>query len=284
MINLLFPSSVFSPKQVDEDLRTEYDAANNTGLYNIILFNYEQWFHHSKLVITSRNLISGNVIYRGWMMKPGLYESFFKELSSQGLSLFTSPDEYTLMHIFPNIYPSFGSDTAKMIIFPDGEKIDIEKVKKQISRFMIKDYVKSVKGTEFPKFFDETITQIEFDEWMKIFYKYRSDLYTGGICVKEYLPLKRLGTHTNEFRVFYAKNNVLSVCRNSGQGIYSEEPPAEMIKKYSSLGSPFYTVDYAQLEDGTWKVIEAGDGSVSGLSDGQDYEAFYRTLFYLTER
>lgn len=38
-----------------------------------------------------------------------------------------------------------------------------------IGRFMVKDYVKSVKGSEFPKFFDESVTQEEFDKWMEIF-------------------------------------------------------------------------------------------------------------------
>ena len=41
----------------------------------------------------------------------------------------------------------------------------------------------------------------------------------------------------------------------------------------------FYTVDFAELADGSWKIIEAGDGSVSGLSDGQDYVAFFRALY-----
>lgn len=32
---------------------------------------------------------------------------------------------------------------------------------------MINDYVKSVKGTEFPRFFDGTTTQEQFDLWME---------------------------------------------------------------------------------------------------------------------
>lgn len=47
-----------------------------------------------------------------------------------------------------------------------------------------------------------------------------------------------------------------------------------------NISGVFYTVDFAELEDGTWKVIEAGDGSVSGLSDGQDYAAFFRALYH----
>ena len=54
----------------------------------------------------------------------------------------------------------------------------------------------------------------------------------------------------------------------------------ELIEKYRNLPSCYYTIDYAELVDGTWKVIEAGDGSVSGLSEGQNAEHYYRALYY----
>ena len=36
---------------------------------------------------------------------------------------------------------------------------------------------------------------------------------------------------------------------------------------------------FAETEDGSWRVIEAGDGGVSGLSPNQDIEAYYRALY-----
>ena len=91
--------------------------------------------------------------------------------------------------------------------------------------------------------------------------------------------MKRYGDKTNEYRVFYINHEIATVCRNSGQGNYAKEPPIELIEKYRYLASPYYTVDYAELEDSTWKIIEAADGEVSGLSDNQDYEHYYRTLY-----
>ena len=147
-----------------------------------------------------------------------------------------------------------------MMLFANG-KVDVEKAKKRFRLFMVKDSVKSVKGTEFPAYFDHTISQAKFDEWMKVFYKYRGDLLTGDICIKEYLDLKRYNGITNEFRVFYADHEIVSICRNSNQ--------------------PAYT---AELADGTWKIIEAGDGGVSGLSPGQNLEAYYRALYNALKR
>ena len=96
---------------------------------------------------------------------------------------------------------------------------------------------------------------------------------------KEYLDLKTYGDKTNEYRVFYINHEVATVCRNSGQGNYTPEPPEELIEKYKGLDSSYYTVDYAETVYGSWKIIEAGDGQVSGLSEGQNYEYYFRTLY-----
>lgn len=60
--------------------------------------------------------------------------------------------------------------------------------------------------------------------------------------------------------------------------------PRTLVDKYSDVKSIYYTVDFAELEDGTWRVIEAGDGSVSGLSEFQNAEQYYRVLYHCFNR
>lgn len=281
MVNIiLFPSSYFDIKKVDEDLIQEYEGVCETELFDTIIFGYEKWFNDNKLVLTSIPEKKQKAIYRGWMMKPEKYEAFYNELLENNIELVTSPKDYELMHIFPNIYKHFGNDTAKMRLYPLHQQICIEELKSEFDKFMIKDYVKSVKGTDFPKYFDTGISQDKFDEWMEVFYKYRGNLLTGGICVKEYLMLKHYGEKTNEYRVFYINHKAATISKNSAQPSYASELPQEMVSKYENLDSIYYTVDFAELEDGSWKVIEAGDGSVSGLSEFQDTTAYYRALYH----
>lgn len=277
---ILFPSSYFSIKEVDEDLKKEYEAVKETGLFDVILFGYDQWFNEGKLVLNYSPSLPYNAVMRGWMMKPEQYAVFYEKLYNHNIRLITTPEEYTLMHIFPNICNVFGNDTAKMKIFPLYENIDVEIIKKDFRKFMVKDFVKSLKGTQFPHFFDSSITQEKFNEYMEVFYKFRGNLLTGGICIKEFLELKYYNGKTNEYRVFYINNKIASVSRNSGQEQYTNQPPTELIEKYSNLASRYYTIDYAELSDGTWKIIEAGDGSVSGLSENQNIYSYFRTLFY----
>ena len=276
---ILFPSSFLDRKKIDEDMMEEYNAVLQTGLFDTIIFGYDEWFNNQTLKITNVPEEKVSAVYRGWMMKPEQYTAFYNSLMERNIELVTTPEMYSQMHIFPNIYPEIRQDTARIMTFPLHRSICVEDVKHSFRRFMVKDYVKSVKGTEFPTYFDCSITQEEFDRWMEVFYKYRADLLTGGICIKEFLDLKKYGDKTNEYRVFYVNHEVVSICRNSLQGNFTAEPPSQMIEKYRNLGSAFYTLDYAELEDGSWKIVEAGDGSVSGLSDGQDFQAFFRSLY-----
>lgn len=84
--------------------------------------------------------------------------------------------------------------------------------------------------------------------------------------------------------MFYVNNKIATITRNSGQSINALLPPQQLLEKYSHLESGYYTVDYAELEAGSWKIIEAGDGQVSGLAEHQDYEQYFKVLYeYLNE-
>lgn len=171
MKTILFPSSFMNRRQIDEDMSREYEAALETGLFDTIIFGYDEWFNNQKLklsVIPEREV---EAVYRGWMMKPEQYAAFYHQLLEQNVRLVTTPEMYALMHIFPNVYPMIKEDTAWIRTFPLYAKIDVQGCIREFSRFMVKDYVKSVKGTEFPAFFEAGITQDEFDRWMKVFYQ-----------------------------------------------------------------------------------------------------------------
>lgn len=279
---ILFPSSYLESHKVDEDFQKEYESAVNTGL-DVILFNQPVWNTNHILLLNTD--ISGEALYRGWMMKPENYTSFYNQLKKKDVNLITSPEQYERMHCFPNIYEQVKADTPKIMTFPLYSDINIQEIKQNLSnRFFIKDYVKSAKNTDFPTYFDNNTTQEEFNKWIKRFYKIRGGLLTGGIVAKEYVDLKRYNDYTNEYRVFYLNNTPISICRNSLQPIYTPEVSKELIEKYKNLPSLFYTVDFAEKKNGKWTIIETGDGSVSGLSEGQNYEAFYRAIKLIFEK
>ena len=277
---ILFPSSIINKNVVDESLKSEYEAVIATDLFDVALFDNAEWFDNDKLVVKAKFDEMKKTVYRGFMMPDDKYNVFYDELKKYNIELINDYKEYRLMHIFPEAYEYIKDDTAKILTFPLHEKIDVNIIKKNFKKFMVKDFVKSVKGSDFPKYFDENISQDEFDKWMEKFYCYRGKLLTGGICIKEFLNLKYYGNRTNEFRIFYANNEVVSVSRNSGQADFSNVVPDTLVDKYRYLNSNYYTVDFAELIDGKFVIVEVGDGQVSGLSDNQNYINYFRALYY----
>ena len=62
---ILFPSSFFDGKKVDEDLQSEYKAALNTGLWDTIFFSYDKWFNEGKLVLSKKIPKRIQAVHRG---------------------------------------------------------------------------------------------------------------------------------------------------------------------------------------------------------------------------
>ena len=142
---------------------------------------------------------------------------------------------------------------------------------------MMKDYVKSVKGSDFPVYFDHTYTDEEMDRYAAEFIRLRDRLFVKGIVLKEFVDLKKTDHATNEYRAFYLYGKRITLSKNSNQKRDVPVPEA-FAGQLPRLNSNFYTVDFAELADGSWIVVETGDGQVSGLSPGQYVFKFYEEL------
>ena len=148
---ILFPSSVFSRFEVDESFQNEYNAVRANGDFRIVLYDYEAFVRTGEVLLALCPDEDAIVIYRGWMFTPEQYGAFFRELESRGLHLVTTPEQYAALHLFPNVYPLIKNDTPKMLVYPEGCEPCLSEVKRNFRCFLVKDYVKSEKGTDFPK-------------------------------------------------------------------------------------------------------------------------------------
>ena len=276
---ILFPCEMFAINEVDSCYQNEFDAVVENGDFELFFYDYEEFVRDGVLHLNKRPEEAVNAMLRGWMFNGNQYKDFYEKLQARNINLITTPEQYCQMHLFPRAYNLINEDTPGILVYPENERnVDLQEIKNKFERFMIKDYVKSEKGTDIPKFFDKQTSEEDFFYWLDVFKQYRGKLFTGGICIKEYVDLKKYGENTNEWRVFYLNGNVLSVSRNSGQKDFAAEVPKSLVEKYRNLPSPFYTVDYGELSDGSWKILEVGDGQVSGLSDNQDAQAFFRAI------
>ena len=279
--NLLFPADYFDKRSLDGAMRAEYEAAVAESRLDVSLFDLELFDERGRVSL-ARPFLDPELplVYRGWMMKPGEYGSFHRALVGLGLRPITSPEAYAKFHMFPLAYErheALRSSSPGLLVF-SGARADAGMVNGRFERFMVKDYVKSVKGTSFPASVRTPISQGDLDTLVAEFVRLRGGLFTEGIVLKEVVDLRRYGGATNEWRAFHLQGRLLNVCRNSNQHASAPAPPAGLVSSCESLGSPYYTVDFAELASGCWVVVETGDGQVSGLAAAQDPVIYYQVL------
>lgn len=279
--NILFPADYFDKKQPGEAMRVEYESACADARLDVDLFDLELFEERGELALTRPFLDESlPLLYRGWMMKPESYEAIFDVLGAEGLRPITCPSAYEEFHMFPLAYARhkvLEARAPRLVAFP-GKSVDAEVVNRTFAEFMVKDFVKSVKGTSFPVSFKTPVSQGRMDKIVGDFYRLREGLFAVGVICKEYVELARYGDATNEWRALYLKGALLCACRNSGQPATASKPPEALVLECANLGSPYYTVDFAERADGDWIVVEAGDGQVSGLATAQDPVAYYHVL------
>ncbi|PNV62955.1 hypothetical protein C0033_05315 [Clostridium sp. chh4-2] len=278
MVYVLYPCDYFESNKVEPDYQYEYDEAVKFPDFHLLFYNYDQFVSGDGLKIVPLPSENGICIYRGWMLKPDQYEELYHLLKEKSVELINTPEAYENCHEFPLSYHKIEQLTPKTMVFPEGSAIDWDEVKENLGTFMMKDYVKSVKGTEFPQYFDYNCTNEMLEQSVIRFKELRGSLYTKGIVLKQFIRLKRYGETTNEYRAFYLDGRLLTLSPNSNQSKECNKVPDSFLKMIPKLDSRFYTIDFAETEDGGWQVIETGDGQVSGLSPNQYVFKFYDEL------
>lgn len=271
---ILYPCEFAKLHKVDPDYELEKNMAEKYN-HNIILFNFDEYILLGNPLCISEKLEKETiVIYRGWMMKPEIYEEFYNDLLKLNIRLINSPNEYNNAHCFNNSYELIKDYTPKSIFFDENEKIDFDFVKSNFQKWIMKDYVKSVKGFNFPSVFDDKMSNEELEKYVRKFIDIRDDLYTGGICLKEFVNLK-WDKITHEFRAFYHNKELICLYNNSSN---EDNLPTEFAMSVPKLNSNFYTIDFALLENNSLIIIETGDGQVSGIENKSIVESFYKSL------
>jgi hypothetical protein len=262
-MNFLFPTIPYT-KIVHPDFLVEYNTTKLLG-YNAYLFDDEDM----KVYIP---LIEGEVIYRGWMMKPEQYQILYDTVKKSGCVLINNTIEYTTCHHFPEVYKYIKDFTPKY-------SLEFNGIKNLGPEFIIKDYVKSEKGTDLFKF----STDISHDEFITIVNKFkiqRGNSFNVGIVLKEVVQLKKYGIYTNEWRLFIYKGKIISCDYNINNDNFKTPTNLNFIKDLiKDIPSNFYTIDIAEKEDGSWTILETGDGGVSGLAVNANIMSFYNSFY-----
>ena len=282
-INFIFCNHPLYPRRVDEDYEEEYQAA---GLeHECALFSYED-LERGKLSLYGED-ISGLTVYRGWMMKPELYRSFYEKLEEKGIILINSPEEYEKYHILPEWYEDFKEDTAYSVWEDEGTVESAMLLTKNLEgSYIVKDYVKSRKHEWYDACYIPKIAdRANAEKIIKTFIDRQGSDLIGGVVLRQFVKLKSVGFHdksgmpiSEEYRVFAYAGRIMIIDDywKADQKVCFPDEELEWIKaQVKKLKSSFVTMDIARREDGKLMIMELGDGQVSGLQQ-INLTKFYR--------
>jgi hypothetical protein len=289
---ILFPNDQNSPSHVDPEFEGEWYAARSNGFPTGFYDDYMLRSGHAGTSVLSLPAIKESMplLFRGWMVPGDNYQALFDALRSRGYELQTTPGAYEEAHYLPLAYPHIQGHCPRSAWIV-GDEVDAAwnlYAEFSNSDAIIKDWVKSAKSRWKDGCFIPANTKEEtFRQIYKVFRETRGKWFNRGVVLREFMPLVAHGSDirglptVEETRLFFWKGDLIVLPDERSPSPMDERARWEQLAR--KFKSPFMTVDVAHLIDGSWKVVEVGDGGVSGLPMGLDPMRFYAGLRHRIE-
>ena len=235
------------------------------------------------------------LIYRGWMLNEFQYERLYHNLLEKNYQLVVDPYQYRECHYLNYWYPKLSRITAKSVYshgLPTEEEIKVLLKEFEGKSLIVKDYVKSRKHEWYDScFIDNASDEENALEVINRFIERQAEKFSGGLVLREYLDIVQTGVHfeshmpiSEEIRIYcYKGEPICFISYWSGGMVQMDRSFLSAIDRCQVLESPFYTIDLAKKTDGTWVLIEVGDGQVSHLR-GYDVDKFYTCFLSLLSK
>ncbi|MFD5783824.1 ATP-grasp domain-containing protein [Streptomyces sp. NPDC126933] len=226
---------------------------------------------------------SGPYWYRGWMMPAAVYETLERGLYERGCALLTGAGAYRRAHELPGWYEEFahltprsGWQAGQPGAPPAQDELAALAAPLGTGPGVVKDFVKSRKHE-----WDEACFVPELTDPAGVaavvgrFFALQEDSLAGGVVLRAYERFVPGG----EARVWWLDGTpVLTTAHPDTPGRLPEPELGAVRVAVRALGCRFVTTDMALREDGAWRVVEVGDGQVSGLPAGADATELFAAL------
>lgn len=283
---LLLPNNLLEPRQADPHFAAEAQAAKNAG-FPILLYSFEQLRSTqsgARIIKTAAPAPGTPVLHRGWMLSDHEYLQLYTALVEAGYQPVTAPSAYNEAHYLPLAYSKLAGHTPESawITGRDPEAAWALYQSFWDQDAILKDWVKSAKYRwREACFIPWHTTRYRFFEIFQNFLEDRSSLFEKGVVLRRYHPLRQEGVDmrgmpiVEEYRLYFVNKRLLFPV-GDGDGPMQELDRWERIA--CTLESDFLSMDVARQRDGSWIVIEVGDGGVSGLPPSLDPQIFFDAL------
>lgn len=260
----LYPCDYFDHVQADDLFDAEKEAALHMQ-QGVVLFDFDA----GNVVYENVPPDAGQgVMYRGWQVPCERYATELYPLMGRYGSPLVSPDAYADASLAARYMRYVGDHMLPCISMPYDE-ID-EKALQDVffelgtDKVFVKDDMKSVLGHTV---IDKYGTIGERAAVLSAIREQRGQDFTDSIVFKPWAPI------SNQVRVFVWNGEPILFAPHDGE--WNGEHPSHVP---CNVPSPFYVIDMGQTDDGTWIVVECGDGQVSDIGTTAEMESLYAEI------
>ncbi|MFI5533349.1 ATP-grasp domain-containing protein [Kitasatospora sp. NPDC051853] len=281
---ILFPVDPLTPRRPDPHFLLEARRVTELGGGTVLLDHDALLAGDVREAVRGVPAGGGPLWYRGWMVPTARYAELAEALAERGRPLMTSGASYADAHELPGWYPVFEGSTPESVWLPGGpgrggavgEAALADAARRLGGRgpAVVKDYVKSRKHE-----WDEACYVPELADTsgllrvVRRFEELQGEFLAGGVVLRRFEEYRRgADGRAVEARVWWLDGDPVLVGPHPDQPDAVVRPELGVVQPLvRSLGCRFVTTDLAQsAADGSWRVVEVGDGQVSELPRGAD--------------
>jgi hypothetical protein len=279
VVLLLVPADPLRPRRADEHFAPEAAAARDAG-HDVALIDHDALAEPDGAERAAARVPEGGgaAVYRGWMLASGQYAALASALAAKGVTLRTSAEQYRRAHELPGWYPALAPVTpAAAWTAGDAEQeFCTACARLGPGPAVLRDYVKSMKHYwHEAAYIPDTADRAAAWKVAARFRELRGDEFTGGFVLRRFEELT-----SAEARTWWAGGTCHLVTAHPDTP--GELPPDIDLEPFTplirSLGLPFVAADLALRADGTWRVVELGDGQVSDRPATTEPAAFLNAV------
>lgn len=227
---------------------------------------------------------SGPYWYRGWMIPSARYAELEAALGDRGCALLTGAADYRRAHELPGWYEEFDGLTPRSVwcaVAPGAPPPTADELTGLAAPLgpgpgIVKDFVKSRKHEWHEAcYVPELADSEQLAAVVGRFVELQGAFLSGGLVLRSFEPFVAGG----EARVWWVDGEAVLVTAHPDTPDSAPVPePASLREAVDRLGLRWVTTDVALREDGVWRVVEVGDGQVSGLPAGSEAEVLFAAL------
>ena len=286
-MKLLFPQNPMMKKLPDPVFEHEFDAAQSLGL-TCLLFA-EEVLSREGAEQAVKLLPEGSgepLLYRGWIFAEDVYRRFYHALLARGYRLVSTPEQYAEVTYFPNYHPKVREASPEAVWTDTADAYLAWSRSRRLGDgpFVLKDHIKSAKHLWHEAcFVPKGAGREQFESIAEALRREQGKSFNRGFVVKQYVPLRSRGPGPREYptceeyRLYFWHGQLLVAThyhdRTADRADWSQfEGLAER------FDAPFFTMDVAETESGTWLIVDMGAGECSSLPPSLPATQFYSRL------